>query len=103
MIRHFVALRFKDGTPDATRQGLMDDLFALSGRIEGVLDFQVRKNISPEKPVVRGFLDVFWFDFRDTSVRDAYLEDDVHKSIGARLVAETEGGPDGVFVADYKV
>ena len=103
MIRHFVALRFKEGTHDATKQGLMDDLSALSGKIEGVLDFQVRKNVSPEKPVVRGFLDVFWFDFRDTSVRDAYLDDEAHMAIGARLVAETEGGPDGVFVADYEV
>lgn len=103
MIRHFVALRFREGTPDATKQSLMEDLAGLSSRIDGVLDFQARPNISPEKPMVRGFLDVFWFDFRDSSVRDTYLEDEAHKAIGARLVAETEGGTDGVFVADYEV
>ena len=52
---------------------------------------------------MRGFRDVFWFDFRDVAVRDAYLDDEVHKGIGARIVAATEGGPDGVFVCDFEV
>ena len=103
MIRHLVALRYKPGTPDATKQGLMDDLAGLSGHIEGILDFQVRANVSVEDPLVRDYRDLFWFDFRDTSVRDVYLEDPVHQGIGARIVAELEGGPDGVFVFDFEV
>ena len=103
MIRHLVALNFKSDTPQATKQGLYDDLAALDQRIDGILDFQARANISVEDPLVRDFRDLFWFDFRDTAVRDTYLADEVHQSIGARIVAELEGGPDGVFVFDFEV
>ena len=103
MIRHLVALRFRAGTPDATKQALYDDLAALDQRIDGILDFQSRRNVSVEDPLVRDYRDLFWFDFRDTDVRDAYLVDEVHQAIGARIVAELEGGPDGVFVFDFEV
>ncbi len=103
MIRHIVALRFRKGTPAATKQALYDDLAALRGRIDGILDFRSFANISVETPLVRGFDDVFWFDFRDTATRDAYLADTVHQAIGAMIVAELEGGADGVFVADVEL
>ncbi|NRB02979.1 MAG: Dabb family protein [Rhodobacteraceae bacterium] len=103
MIRHLVAMHFKEGTSAETKQALYDDLAALDSHIEGILDFQSRSNISVEDPVVRGFRDLFWFDFRDTGVRDVYLEDAQHQAIGARIVAETEGGIDGVFVMDFEV
>ena len=103
MIRHLVALRFKPGTPAATKQALYDDLAALDARIDGILDFQSRTNVSVEDPLVRDFRDLFWFDFRDTAVRDAYLVDEVHQAIGARIVSELEGGADGVFVMDFEV
>ncbi|MEO0916935.1 MAG: Dabb family protein [Pseudomonadota bacterium] len=103
MIRHLVALRFKPGTPADTKQALYDDLAALEARIDGILDFQSRANVSVEDPLVRDFRDLFWFDFRDARVRDLYLEDEVHQAIGARIVAETEGGLDGVFVMDFDV
>ena len=100
MIRHIVALRFRAGTSQETKLGLYRDLAALAGHIEGIVDFRHFENVSIETPVVRGFNDLFWFDFRDLAVRDAYLEDAAHKAIGARIVAELEGGLDGVFVAD---
>ena len=103
MIRHLVALRFKPGTSVDTKQALYDDLAALDARIDGIFDFQSRTNVSVEDPLVRDFRDLFWFDFRDTAVRDAYLVDEVHQAIGARIVAELEGGADGVFVMDFEV
>lgn len=103
MIRHLVAVRFKPGTVEAKKQEIYDDLAGLSRRIDGILDFQARTNVSVEDPLVRGFRDLFWFDFRDVAVRDAYLADEVHQAIGARLVAELEGGLDGVFVCDHEV
>lgn len=103
MIRHIVALRFKTGTPPATKDRLYAELAGLSGHIEGILDFQARPNISIELPLVRGYSDVFWFDFRDVAVRDAYLVDPVHQAVGGRIVAELEGGADGVFVFDVAV
>ena len=103
MIRHLVALRFKDGTAPETKQALYDDLATLDARIDGILDFQSRANVSVEDHVVYGYRDLFWFDFRDTDVRDIYLEDEVHQAIGGRIVAELDGGIDGVFVIDFEV
>lgn len=102
MIRHIVALRFRDGASAARKAELFADLAGLSVRIEGIIDFQVSRNVSVE-PLSRGFDDLFWFDFRDAAVRDAYLVDPIHQAIGARIVAETEGGPEGVFVFDVEV
>ena len=101
MIRHLVALRFRPNTEGAVKAALYRDLAGLTARIDGILDFQVRANVSVEDPLVRGFRDLFWFDFRDAAVRDAYLADPVHQAIGARIVAELEGGAEGVFVFDF--
>lgn len=103
MIRHIVALRFKAGTRAATKTAIFDDLRGLSAHIVGIVDFRAAPNVSVELSLVRGFNDVFWFDFRDIAVRDTYLADPVHQAIGARIVAELEGGPDGVFVLDVEV
>jgi hypothetical protein len=101
MIRHLVALKFHDRTSEAAKAALMHDLARLSGQIDGILGFEVRRNVSPEDPVVRGFRDLFWFDFRDAGVRDAYLVHPAHRAVGARLVAACEGGADGIFVCDF--
>lgn len=103
MIRHLVALRFNADTPKSTKDTLMRDLEGLSGHIDGIHDFQVRPNISIEDALVRDFHHLFWFDFSDEAVRDIYLADEVHQSIGARIVEELAGGPDGVFVMDFAV
>ena len=103
MIRHLVALHFKPATSEETKSGLMKELSGLSDHIDGILDFQVRCNVSVEDALVRGFRDLFWFDFKDLSVRDTYLADPVHQAVGARLVAELEGGPDGVCVFDFEL
>ena len=103
MIRHIVALRFKSGISAADKDAIYVDLQRLSGHIEGILGFHAGPNVSVELPVVRGFNDVFWFDFRDVAVRDVYLADPVHQAIGGRIVAATEGGIDGVFVFDVAV
>jgi hypothetical protein len=100
MIRHIVALRFRNGMDAALKQEFYGALAQLKGHIDGILDFRSFANISVETPLVRGFNDVFWFDFRDAAVRDTYLADAVHQAIGARIVAELDGGADGVFVAD---
>lgn len=100
MIRHIVALRFRKTVTEAEKAAIYSDLAALGGHIEGILDFRSFVNSSVEQPLVRGFDNLFWFDFRDAGVRDAYLVDAAHQAVGARIVAATEGGPDGVFVFD---
>lgn len=102
MIRHIVALRFRLGTSDQIKAGLYADLAGLRGHIDGIQSFHAGPNVSVE-PLSRGFDDVFWFDFRDAGVRDAYLVDPAHQAIGARIVAQTEGGAEGVFVFDVEI
>ncbi len=103
MIRHLVHLRFRGDVDAATKQALYDRLDGLADRIDGIEDFQHRQNVSVETPLVRGFLDMFWFDFRDAEVRDAYLVDEVHQAIGADIVACVEDGAEGVFVCDIEL
>lgn len=103
MIRHLVHLRFRSDVGRADKDALYAELAGLSGHIDGILDFQHRENVSVETPLVRDFLDMFWFDFRDTSVRDTYLEDPTHQAIGGRIVEKLEGGAEGVFVCDIEV
>lgn len=102
MIRHIVALRFKAGTTAQAKAALYTGLAGLSGHIDGILDFQSSANVTVE-PLSRGFDDLFWFDFHDAAVRDAYLVHPAHQAIGAQIVAQTEGGADGVFVFDVVV
>ena len=103
MIRHSVHLRFRADITEAEKQSLYDALAALAGHIDGIVDFQHRKNVSVETPLVRDFNDMFWFDFRDRSVRDTYLIDPEHQAIGASIVETLEGGAEGVFVCDVEL
>ena len=100
MIRHIVALRFRADTTDATKAALYADLAALGDHLKGLVAFRSFVNVSVELPLVRGFNDVFWCDFSDIAARDAYLVDPAHQAVGARIVAELEGGAAGVFVCD---
>lgn len=102
MIRHIVALRFKPGMSGHAKADLYADLAKLRDHIGGILAFHAGPNISTE-PLSRGFDDVFWFDFQNAAARDAYLIDPAHQAVGARIVAATEGGPEGVFVFDVEV
>lgn len=103
MIRHLVHLRFREGISAGQKDALYQRLAGLTLRIDGIQGFDHRANISVEEPLVRGFLDMFWFDFRDAKVRDAYLVDQEHQTIGADIVACLEGGADGVFVCDIEL
>ncbi len=100
MIRHIVAMRFPAGTDQSVKDAIYRDLAGLSGHIDGIIDFRSFTNVSVETALVHGFNDLFWFDFRDTAVRDAYLVDPAHQAIGARIGAAVQGGAEGIFVAD---
>lgn len=103
MIQHLVHLRFRQDVDAAQKEALYRRLAGLVGRIDGVIAFHHRPNVSVETPLVRGFVDMFWFDFRDAAVRDSYLVDAEHQAIGADIVACLEGGAEGVFVCDIEL
>jgi hypothetical protein len=103
MIRHLVFLKYRNSVSQDTKDGILRDLEALKTEVSGFINFGSGSNISPENDVVRGFLDMFWIDFEDISARDAYLSNETHKGIAARINAATEEGIDGVFVCDVAV
>ncbi len=103
MIRHSVHLRVQKGVEQAKLDDVYARLAALGDQLDGTLDFQHRKNLSPETSVVHGFLDMFWFDFTDETARDAYLVHPTHQAIGADIVSCAEGGISGVFVCDVEI
>lgn len=103
MIRHFVLLRFRQDVTVDVRRSLMAELGTLRDHIGGIVGFHAGENVSPEEPVIHGFRDGFWFDFVDTAARDAYLIDPRHQSVGAKLVANAEGGIEGIVVFDVEV
>ena len=101
MIRHCVFVKFRDDVPRAERAAIYDDLRALRGRLDGMLEASFGPNVSPEG-LGQGFGDGFTIDFRDAATRDAYLEHEAHQRAGARLVAALEGGTDGLMVMDLE-
>ena len=103
MIRHIVALRFSSQVSETEKSDIYAALRNLCDQIDGVLDCRTFRNVSPEEPVVHGFLDAFWFDFRDAAARDAYLVHPAHQSVAMRIIAATEGGPEGVQVLDIEL
>lgn len=103
MIRHFVLLRFRDDVSQETKVSIYQELDALRGHIPGIRHFQAGPNMSIEHDLIRGFHDAFWFDFEDAGVRDIYLADGAHQAVGARIVAHTVGGADGVIVVDMDI
>ena len=85
MIRHIVAVRFPAEMAQQARQQVLEALAEMRGLLDGVQDFQIRANVSPEDPVVRGFKDLFWFDFDNAAARDAYLVHPRHR-VDARII-----------------
>ena len=100
MIRHFVLLRFRDDVTSEQKQDIFDALAGLQAHLEGVRGFHAGANVAVETDLIRGFKEAFWFDFEDAKARDAYLVDEKHQAVGARIVEHTVGGIDGVIVVD---
>ncbi len=103
MIKHLVFVKYAPSVGSETKTAILTDLESLRTEIDGILDFGHGPNLSPEEPVVHGFKDMFWFDFKDIATRDAYLENETHKAIGARIGAAADGGAAGIFVCDIEL
>lgn len=100
MIRHCVFVKFKTTISRADRDALYADLARLKSRVHGMLGLIAGQNVNPEG-LGQGFGEGFIIDFDDVAARDAYLVHPEHQAIGARIVAATEGGVEGLFVFDF--
>lgn len=103
MIRHLVFLEFADTVTSNEKEALMRDLADLRNEIDGFEAFCARPNVSPETSLTHKTSEMFWIDFRDASARDAYLANETHKAIGAKLLNSLEGGAQGIFVCDIEL
>lgn len=102
MIRHVVLVRFAQGTPDREISEIFGTLDALREVVPGMGAFAAGENASPEG-LGRGYTHAFSIDFDGEGSRDVYLAHPRHKAAGARLVAATDGGVDGILVFDLPV
>ncbi|MCC1482288.1 Dabb family protein [Roseibaca sp. Y0-43] len=100
MIRHMVFLNYAEDMAQDMKDAILRDLAALQTEIDGIEAFHAHANMSPETHFIHGFTEVFWFDFRDAGVRDAYLANDTHTAIGRRIMAGLNDDPNRIFVCD---
>lgn len=102
MIRHCVLCRVRADVDAAAREDIHERLVVLCDSSPNVLSIGFGPNISPEG-AGQGFDDGFVIDFVDEAARDAYLADEVHREIGADLLALLEGGRAGLIVFDLSM
>lgn len=103
IIRHCVFVHFKEDITSAQKQAIYGELQGLSSILSGMIAFDAKANSSPETGMDKGYSDGFIIDFDTEASRDAYLAAPEHKAIGAKLVAASQGGADGILVFDMVI
>ncbi|MEL6519430.1 MAG: Dabb family protein [Pseudomonadota bacterium] len=102
MIRHIVLIKFQPTLNPAEIDDIFDELHAIKKEVGGILSITAGKSESPEK-IERGYLHGFVVDFESWEALAAYQDHPDHKRLGARLVANAQGGLDGILVFDLPV
>lgn len=102
MVRHIVLTHFVSGTSEDTIGEIYGGLRAVSERLPGASNFTGGPSNSPED-LERGYTHGFSIDFDDHAALQAYADDPEHRSLGARLVENAEGGLDGLLVVDLEI
>ncbi|MGC3939661.1 Dabb family protein [Roseobacter sp. EG26] len=102
MIRHMVLTKFTSETPESTILDIYAGLRRLTEMMPGARNFGGGRSQSPEK-IERGYMHGFSIDFDGWSDLQAYSENEDHKVLGGQIVANAEGGLEGVLVLDIEV
>ena len=102
MIRHIVLTRFADGTDEATIAGIYAGLSEVTEKMPGARGFGGGRSKSPEQ-IERGYMHGFTVDFDSWDDLQAYADDPEHQALGSQIVANAEGGIDGVLVLDIEI
>jgi len=79
MLRHVVIFKFKDTSPAADVQKVVDGFRALKSKIPEIASFEFGTNNSPEG-LNDGFTHCFLVTFKSEKDRDAYLPHPAHKA-----------------------
>lgn len=102
MIRHIVLIRFLPDLSEADVAALFDELHRIEGNIPGLLSITSGRSESPEQ-LERGYMHGFVVDFEDWAALQRYQDNPEHQSLGAKLVANAEGGKEGILCFDLPV
>lgn len=99
MIRHCVFLNLRADADPNELADVLTGLAAVTDRLPGASGFISGPNRdfedkSPDFPMG------FTIDFTDADVLHAYAADPEHQALGARLVAQCQGGAEGITVFD---
>lgn len=99
MIRHIVLIKFQPSITSEQIHTLFLELEDIKNHVTGILSIVAGKSESPEQ-IERGYMHGFVVDFVDWQALDHYQNHPVHKAFGAKLVAASQGGIDGILVFD---
>lgn len=102
MIRHIVLTKFKSDVSEDTISSIYAGLEALTGKLDGASGFTGGRSSSPEQ-IERGYMHGFVIDFTNWESLADYAENTEHKALGGQLVANAQGGRDGILVLDLEV
>ena len=94
--RHVVVFKFKETTPDAQINQIVEDFGKLKDAIPEIIAYEHGKNVSPEG-LDKGFTHVFLVTFKDKAGLDVYLPHPAHKAFVETLLPLLEEP----FVVDY--
>ncbi|OOY20103.1 stress responsive protein [Thioclava sp. DLFJ5-1] len=101
-VRHIVLVNFKSELSEEEIAPLWEELHAIEGKVDGLGAICAGRSESPEK-IERGYMHGFTVDFRDWEALAAYQEHPDHRALGAKLVANAQGGIDGILVFDLEI
>ncbi|MEM7318001.1 MAG: Dabb family protein [Pseudomonadota bacterium] len=102
MIRHIVLTRFKPETSEQTIAAIYSGLAGLCATMPGAENFGGGRSQSPEQ-IERGYMHGFTIDFHSWRDLQAYAENQEHQALGGQIVANAQGGLDGVLVLDIEI
>ncbi|MEX0318998.1 MAG: Dabb family protein [Ruegeria sp.] len=101
MIRHIVLTRFAPETSEQTISDIYSGLARVAETLPGARNFVGGRSESPEQ-IERGYMHGFTIDFDSWDALQAYADNEEHKALGGQIVANAQGGLDGVLVLDIE-
>ena len=102
MIRHIVLVKFNAALDEAEIADIWAELHRIEGKVPGLISITSVRSESPEQ-IERGYMHGFVADFDGWDALATYQGHPDHKKLGARLVANAQGGLEGILVFDLPV
>ncbi len=102
MIRHIVLIKFQPSVAEEVIFSLFAELSEIQNKVPGIRSITAGRSESPEQ-IERGYMHGFVVDMESWQTLQAYQDHSAHKALGAKLVANAQGGLDGILVFDMEI